>query len=73
MPLTLNSRISGVSNEKTVSAQPFTYETLFTNPVCKTYEYDRAIITESGKTVSSKPDNVYCKPSDEASSVSRKT
>lgn len=52
--------------------QPYKFEVLFTNPVCKTYEYDRAVITHSGKIINSKPDDVYCKPSDEESSVSRK-
>jgi hypothetical protein len=50
---------------------PFKFEPLFTNPVCETYSYDRPVITESGNTVASKPKNVYCKPADEAASVSR--
>lgn len=52
--------------------RPFKYEPLFTNPVCETYKYDRAVITHSGNTLNSKPDDVYCKPSDEDASVSRK-
>src|SRR5690606_34805805 len=51
--------------------RPFAFEALFTNPVCKTYEYDRPVVTHSGKTLSHKPDDVYCKPADETSSVSR--
>lgn len=51
--------------------KPFIFEPLFTNPECETYNYDRPLITNSGKTVISKPDNVYCKPSDEQASVSR--
>lgn len=51
--------------------RPFQFEALFTNPVCATYSYDRPVTTESGKTVTSKPKNVYCKQSDEAASVSR--
>ena len=51
---------------------PYKFEVLFTNPVCETYEYDRAVITHSGKTETSKPDDVYCKQSDEEASVSRK-
>ncbi len=51
--------------------RPFAFEALFTNPVCQTYNYDRAVITTSGQTVTSKPDDVYCKPADEATSVSR--
>lgn len=52
--------------------KPFAFEALFTNPVCETYKYDRAVITHSGQTLNSKPDDVYCKPADEAASVSRK-
>ena len=51
--------------------KPFVFEPLFTNPVCATYNYDRPMITENGKTVTSKPKNVYCKGSDEAASVAR--
>lgn len=51
--------------------KPFKFEPLFTNPVCETYSYDRPLVTEGGKTVSAKPKNVYCKPSDESASVSR--
>jgi hypothetical protein len=51
--------------------KPFKFEPLFTNPVCETYSYDRPLITVNGSTVSSKPKNVYCKPTDEAASVSR--
>lgn len=52
--------------------QPFIFEPLFTNPVCQTYKYDRGLLTDSGKTIESKPTNVYCKSSDEAASVARK-
>jgi hypothetical protein len=52
--------------------KPFVFEALFTNPVCETYKYDRAIISHAGNTLSSKPDDVYCKPADEAASVARK-
>lgn len=53
--------------------KPFIFEPLFTNPVCASYNYDRPLITESGKTVTAKPKNVYCKGSDEAASVARST
>ena len=53
--------------------KPFKFEPLFTNPVCETYSYDRPLITVNGSTVSSKPKNVYCKPSDEEASVARNT
>lgn len=52
--------------------KPFIFEALFTNPVCATYTYDRALITQSGSSINSKPDDVYCKPSDETTSVSRR-
>src|SRR5690606_36922585 len=52
--------------------KPFQFEVLFTNPVCKTYNYNRPVITTSGKTLNSKPQNVYCKQADEGASVSRK-
>lgn len=71
--LLLLSIVSGNSYAvKLADYKPFQFEALFTNPVCETYNYDRAVITHSGKTVNSKPDDVYCKPADEAASVSRK-
>lgn len=51
--------------------RPYKFEVLFTNPVCATYNYDQVLTTESGKTITSKPDDVYCKPADEAASVAR--
>lgn len=51
--------------------RPFVFEPMFTNPVCLTYSYGRPVLTESGKTVMAKPQNVYCKPADEAASVAR--
>lgn len=53
--------------------RPYSFEVLFTNPVCATYKYDRPLTTESGNTVTSKPKNVYCKLGDEKASVSRRT
>lgn len=58
---------------KLTDYKPFAFEALFTNPVCATYNYDRPVTTESGKTVTAKPKNVYCKQSDEAASVARST
>ena len=52
--------------------QPYKFEVLFTNPVCETYKYNRSVITHAGETLESKPKDVYCKPSDEDASVSRK-
>lgn len=51
---------------------PYKFEVLFTNPVCETYSYNRPVVTNSGHNLGSKPANVYCKPSDEGASVSRK-
>lgn len=51
--------------------RPYAFEVLFTNPVCATYKYDRPVTTESGKTLTAKPKNVYCKPADESASVRR--
>jgi hypothetical protein len=70
--LLLVSLFSGNSFAAKLSdIKPYKFETLFTNPECETYKYDRSVITYSGKNVDSKPDNVYCKPSDEAASVAR--
>lgn len=65
--LSLNSWAAKLSDYK-----PFEFEPLFTNPVCATYSYDKVVIAENGKTLESKPKNVYCKPADEAASVARK-
>ncbi len=53
--------------------KPYSFEPLFTNPVCATYSYDRPVVTENGNTVTAKPKNVYCKQADEAASVARST
>jgi PLD-like domain len=57
---------------KLADYRPYQFEALFTNPVCETYKYNRAVVTQSGKTLDSKPDDVYCKPADENASVARK-
>ncbi len=51
---------------------PFVYEVLFTNPSCRTYSYDRPMISHSGQNLDAKPQGVYCKNADEELSVSRK-
>jgi phosphatidylserine/phosphatidylglycerophosphate/cardiolipin synthase-like enzyme len=56
---------------KLADYKPFQFETLFTNPVCATYAYDKAVVSVGGKNLNSKPDDVYCKPSDEDTSVNR--
>lgn len=52
--------------------RPYKFEVLFTNPDCQTYAYEGPMITGSGNTINSKPDDVYCKASDENSTVKRK-
>ncbi len=49
------------------------YDVLFTNPVCKTYEYEQPMKTIGGKTVTAKPQNVYCTQSDSAASAARES
>ncbi len=63
--------IGTAHSAKLSEMKPFKYEALFTNPVCATYAYDKAVITHSGKTLTQKPQNVYCKPADEDKSVER--
>jgi hypothetical protein len=42
---------------------PHKYEILFTDPVCGVYEYkkDANVVSQSGKKLKQKPENVYCK------------
>lgn len=68
---TLLSLITSAQAARLSDYKPFIFETLFTNPVCQTYGYDRPVVSHSGQNLSSKPDDVYCKPSDEDSSVKR--
>ena len=44
--------------------EPFSYEVLFTNPVCALYEYEQDVYSNSGNLLTAKPRNVYCKKSD---------
>ena len=37
------------------------YEVLFTNPLCGTYEYDDSVQDLEGDTLQTKPKNVYCR------------
>jgi hypothetical protein len=70
---TLLSLITSAHAVKLADYKPFVFETLFTNPVCETYNYNRPMVSLSGHDIASKPDDVYCKPSDEESSVKRVT
>jgi hypothetical protein len=49
------------------------YTVLFTNPVCKKYSYakDTKVLSNGGKELTEKPQNVYCTPSDGAASADR--
>ena len=41
---------------------PYKYEVLFTEPVCKEYNYKTEVLSRSGKVLTGKPKNVYCDP-----------
>jgi hypothetical protein len=49
------------------------YTVLFTNPICKKYEYssDQTVVSNAGETLTHKPQNVFCAPSDAAASGAR--
>src|SRR5665648_565355 len=71
--LLLLSLVSGKSwAVKLSDYSPYSFEVLFTNPVCQTYKYESPVYSESGVLLNSKPDDVYCKTSDENTSVYRK-
>ncbi len=50
---------------------PFDYDVRFTNPQCATYKYETPVVSKSGQPLVQKPQNVYCKPSDEAANTNR--
>jgi hypothetical protein len=49
------------------------YTVLFTNPVCKKYSYPKGtkVLSNGGRELTEKPQNVYCTPSDGAASADR--
>ena len=51
------------------------YTVLFTNPVCKKYEYagDQDVISNAGQPLTHKPENVFCAPSDASASGARES
>ena len=49
------------------------YEVLFTNPLCATYEYDEPIERVRGGETIAKPKNVYCSDQDSPASGDRQT
>lgn len=40
---------------------PYKYEVLFTNPICGPYKYKTKVLSQRGKTLKQKPENVYCR------------
>lgn len=40
---------------------PYKYEVLFTDPICGPYKYTKEMLSQSGKKLIQKPENVYCK------------
>jgi hypothetical protein len=50
---------------------PYKYEVLFTNPICKTYQYRQVMVSNNGNELLSKPKNAYCKSHDSKPSVNR--
>lgn len=70
----LFSLLGFVSTAQAVRLQdyiPFDYDVRFTNPQCETYKYETPIVSESGRPLSQKPQNVYCKASDGAANLNR--
>lgn len=51
---------------------PYNYEVLFTNPVCKQYNYDQDVVSHNGDQLLSKTKDAYCKSSDSSKSRARK-
>ena len=41
--------------------KPYKYEVLFTDPECGVYTYTEEVLSVSGKKLTQKPENVYCK------------
>jgi len=49
------------SFENLTQYTPYKYEVLFTNPICGPYKYKSEVVSQSGKKLKQKPQNVYCK------------
>lgn len=47
------------------------YEVLFTNPVCRDYEYAEAVPSNAGEVLTQKPKNVFCTSADASASAAR--
>jgi len=47
--------------EKLSEYKPFQYEVLFTDPECGVYKYITDVYSQSGRKLTQKPENVYCK------------
>lgn len=48
--------------------KPYKYEVIFTNPVCKSYPYEKPIIANNGSLLYEKKRNAYCTLNDAAAS-----
>ena len=49
----------------------YDYKLVFTNPVCKAYAYEQVVYANNGEVLRTKPENVYCKRSDNALNYER--
>lgn len=49
------------SFDRLVDYTPYKYEVLFTDPECGVYTYTQEVLSNSGKKLTQKPANVYCK------------
>lgn len=51
------------------------YSVLFTNPICRRYEYpkDQVVLSNAGERLTQKPENVFCGPADASPSGARDT
>lgn len=51
---------------------PYKYEVLFTNPICKQYEYSQTVYNNKGELLRGPKKNAYCTGADKAVSANRK-
>lgn len=65
--------VASSSDAKLSDYSPYSYEVLFTKPLCKEYKYKEEVLSRSGKVLTAKPKNVFCTASDEQASGERET
>lgn len=53
--------LSPQSFDRLADYSPHKYEILFTDPICGVYKYKKEMLSQSGKRLTQKPENVYCK------------